>query len=271
MTFGADLEAILDSITAPIIVKDERFRFRFLNEAACALVGRGPSDLIGCTDYDIRPTAEADRIREIDRRVLFAGEEISVEEEIAVSGGVLKTLLTRTCRASLTRGNTSEKVIVATILDVTERRKAESELHASEEHYRSLVELHPQVPWTADPSGQVLEIGPRWKETGYAPQEALGTGWEQATHPDDLDPVQQAWAKSLETGAPLDIEFRLAAAAGGYSWYRGRAAARRAEDGTILRWYGTVENVDEALAGGCIRIGAKCRPPSSFLLPRKPA
>ncbi|ACP21611.1 conserved hypothetical protein (plasmid) [Sinorhizobium fredii NGR234] len=245
MTVGADFEAILNAIPVPIIVKDEQFRFSFLNEAACALVGRRPGDLIGCTDYDIHPTAEADRIREMDKRVLCTGEEVSIEAEIVVTGGELRTLLTRTCRAELTRGNTSENVIVATILDFTERRRAESELHASEEHYRSLVELHPQVPWTADPSGQVLEIGPRWENTGFAPNEALGEGWAKATHPDDLDPVQQAWAKSLETGEPLDIEFRLAAAEGGYSWYRSRAATRRAEDGSILRWYGTVENIDD--------------------------
>ncbi|NRP74904.1 putative signaling protein [Ensifer psoraleae] len=245
MSFGADLEAILNAIPLPIIVKDSHFRFRFLNEAACSLVGRRPSELIGCTDYDIHPAAEADRIREIDKRVIGTGQEVSVEEEIAVPGGELRFFVTGKCRAALTRGDTSAHIIVATILDVTERRRAEAELRASEEHYRALVELHPQVPWTADPSGQVLEIGPRWENTGFAPKEALGGGWARAMHPDDLDDVQRGWSKSLATGEPFDIEFRLAAAEGGYSWFRGRAGARKAEDGTILRWYGTVENIDD--------------------------
>ncbi|AUX78361.1 sensor domain-containing protein [Sinorhizobium fredii] len=245
MTFGADLEVLLNAIALPIIVKDEQFRFRFLNEAACSLVGRRPGDLIGRTDYDIRPAAEADRIREIDKRVLCTGEEVSVEADIARAGGELRSLLIRTCRAKLTRTDASETIIVATILDVTEQRRVEAELQASEEHHRALVELHPQAPWTADPSGQVLEMGPRWENTGFAAKEALGGGWAKAMHPDDLNDVQREWSKSLKTGEPLDIEFRLAAAEGGYSWFRGRAAARRTEDGSIRRWYGTVENIDD--------------------------
>ncbi|WP_272939100.1 MULTISPECIES: PAS domain-containing protein [Sinorhizobium] len=67
------------------------------------MVGRRPGDLIGRTDYDIRPAAEADRIREIDKRVLCTGEEVSVEEDIAQAGGELRSLLIRTCRAKLTR------------------------------------------------------------------------------------------------------------------------------------------------------------------------
>ncbi|PDT44759.1 PAS domain S-box protein [Sinorhizobium fredii] len=245
LTFDADFEAILNAIPQPIIVKDEHFRFLFLNDAACMLIGRARCDLIGHTDYHILPTAEADRYRDMDIGVLSTGEEVSVEEPIAVPGGDVRRLVTRKSRAILTRGSSSEKVIVAIVLDVTECRTAEAALQASVEHHRSLTELHPQVPWTADPSGEVLEIGPRWEKTGYAPKEALGAGWAKAMHPDDLDEVQREWAKSLATGEPLDVEFRLAAAEGGYSWYRSRAATRRAEDGSILRWYGTVEDIDD--------------------------
>ncbi|MDK1494533.1 PAS domain S-box protein, partial [Sinorhizobium sp. 7-81] len=242
--FDHELEVILDAVPQPIIIKDELSRFRFLNSAACALVGRARSDLIGRTDYDILSAAEADRIREIDKHVLRTGAELTFEEDITLSDGAVRSLATQKRRAELASSGAKERLIVATILDVTACRKAETELRISEEHYRSLIELHPQVPWTANPSGEILEVGPRWKDiTGFEAADALKRAG--AIHPDDLDEVQRLWSRSLSTGEPLDVEFRLATAEGCYRWFRSRAAARKAQDGAIVRWYGIVENVDD--------------------------
>jgi diguanylate cyclase (GGDEF)-like protein/PAS domain S-box-containing protein len=244
--FDHELEVVLDAIPQPIIVKDELFRLRFLNNAACTLVGRARGDLIGRTDYDMLPVAEADRIREMDKQVLTTGEERSLEEDISVADGTVRNLMTQKRRVELASGPSKERLIVATILDVTKCRKAEAKLHGSEEHYRSVIKLHSQVPWTAGPSGEILEVGPRWKEiTGFEAADAFGMEWAKAIHPENLGDVQRRWSSSLSTGEPLDVEFRLATAEGHYRWFRNRAAAWKAEDGMIVRWYGIVENVDD--------------------------
>lgn len=237
-------DSILDAVPQPIFVKDSQFRFRYVNEAACTFFGRKRREVIGCTDYDFRTDREAKRIRELDQRVLRTGDQLVLEEEITLPGGAVRTVMTHRCRTKLTTAP-AEQVVVTTLLDVSAQRRAEAELKASEEHYRALIELHPQVPWTANPSGEVLEMGPRWKTTGFDPTDALGTRWAQAMHPDDLADVQRQWSHSLKTGQPLDIEFRLRSVEGGYCWFRSRAAARRANDGKIVRWYGTVENIDD--------------------------
>ncbi|WP_405047741.1 EAL domain-containing protein [Rhizobium lentis] len=242
--FDHEFETILDAIPQPIIIKDELSHFRFLNTAACALVGKTRRDLIGRTDCDILPGVEANRIREMDKEVLRTGTDLSVEEDITLSDGTVRNLVTQKRRVELASGGSKERLVVATIEDVTACRKAETELRNSEEHYRSLVELHPQVPWTANRSGEVLEVGPRWKDiTGFEAADALNRA--KAIHPDDLDDVQRLWSRSLVTGEALDVEFRLATAEGGYRWFRNRAAARKAQDGTIVRWYGILENVDD--------------------------
>lgn len=242
----AELGVILNAIPQPIIIKDEHSRIRLLNDAACALLGKSREDLIGRTDREFLPAAEADRIREMDEQVLRTGDELSFEEDIALADGTVRNLVIQKRLAISAREGSKDRLIVATISDVTASRRAERELRASEDHYRSLVELHPQVPWIANPSGEVLEVGPRWKEiTGIEAADALGTGWVKAMHPDDLECVWRQWTQSIATGRPLDAEFRLATAEGYYRWYRNRAAARRADDGTIFLWYGIVENVDD--------------------------
>nr|WP_026622738.1 bifunctional diguanylate cyclase/phosphodiesterase [Ensifer sp. WSM1721] len=242
--FDCELEAILDAIPQPIIIKDALSRFRLLNSAACALVGKERSELIGRTDYDILPAAEADRIREMDVEVLETGNGASFEEDITLADGTVKNLVTQKRRAELASGNTRERFVVATILDVTACRKAETELRLSEEHYRSLIELHPQVPWTAKPSGEIIDVGPRWKDiTGFEAADALRRA--ESIHPDDRDAMQRLWSKSRLTGDPLDIEFRLITAEGCYRWFRNRAAARKTGDGKIVRWYGILEDIDD--------------------------
>lgn len=136
-----------------------------------------------------------------------------------------------------------------TLEDVDDRRDGTQQalvdaLTESQQHYRWSVELSPQVPWTAAPDGTVEEVGPRWADlTGYAPAQALGTGWVLSLHPDDVEPTLTIWKDRLRTGEPVDLDYRLRLVDGSYRWMRARAAARRDERGNIVRWYGTLEDI----------------------------
>jgi len=136
--------------------------------------------------------------------------------------------------------------VSVSVVDITRRKKAEQALAESEDHYRHTVELNPQVPWTADPDGMILDASQRWESlTGLTIQESLGNGWIRALHPDDLQPTSRTWSVAVRTGTPLDCQYRIRHVDGSWRWMRARAAPRRGEDGEIIRWYGTVEDVDD--------------------------
>ena len=119
-------------------------------------------------------------------------------------------------------------------------------LQESEENQRYILELSPQIPWTADPSGLITDAGPRWlSTTGLSREQALGLGWIQALHPDDVAETKRLWAQALQRGQPVDLEYRLQTREGGYRWFRAYAAPRLGAVGGILRWYGTVEDIHE--------------------------
>jgi diguanylate cyclase (GGDEF)-like protein/PAS domain S-box-containing protein len=125
--------------------------------------------------------------------------------------------------------------------DVHEQELTLARLRESEEHYRYTVELNPQIPWTADPQGNILDAGPRWTElVGTAPQR-----WIEALHPDDVEATLESWSHSLRTGARVDLRYRLRGMDGAYRWFRVRAGPRYSETGAILKWYGVVEDIDE--------------------------
>ena len=116
----------------------------------------------------------------------------------------------------------------------------------SEEHYRSAVDLNPQIPWTAAANGSIEEASPRWLElTGMTFEQARGSGWTRAVHPKDLDALVSHWKTSCKSGADFDAEYRLRVRDGSYRWCRARAAAKRDPTGGLLRWYGTTEDIHE--------------------------
>ncbi|CAO4148418.1 hypothetical protein LPLAFNJD_LOCUS2694 [Methylorubrum aminovorans] len=145
--------------------------------------------------------------------------------------------------------------MVGILSDVSEAKAVEARLRESEDHHRHAVELSPQIPWTADAHGRITEAGPRWLElTGMTAAQTLGHGWTSAVHPDDLPPTTVKWACALDERCPLDTEYRVRLRSGQYRWFRAYAAPRLASDGSVLRWYGTLEDIhDRKLAEAGLR------------------
>ena len=127
-----------------------------------------------------------------------------------------------------------------------EAKKVEAALRQSEDHFRATTELAPQIPWTADPQGRITDFSDRWLSyTGASRHAALGEGWTHLIHPEDLSALSALWERAVATGEPYDAEARVQSAHGEHRWCNMRAVPRRDASGRIVRWYGTVEDVEE--------------------------
>ncbi|MDQ1077483.1 EAL domain-containing protein [Pseudoroseomonas cervicalis] len=116
----------------------------------------------------------------------------------------------------------------------------------TQENQRWATTLAPQAPWTADPEGSILEVGPGLLAWLGQPAEALrGRGWLRWVPPAEREAAEAAFGRAMASGEPLDSEFPLQGADGALRWMRSRAAPRRDAAGRILRWYGTIEDVHE--------------------------
>lgn len=135
--------------------------------------------------------------------------------------------------------------------------KTLEELRQTKDHHRAYVELNPQIAWVADPQGQVTEIAPLWEKLVGVPREdGVGGGWARVIHPDDLPRVADRWREAIRTGDDegADARYRIQLVDGSYRWFRARARPRRDEDGTILAWYGSLEDIhDQVLAEAALR------------------
>src|SRR3954468_21232452 len=60
-------------------------------------------------------------------------------------------------------------------------------LQEDETLYRHAVELSQQIPWTSDPEGRIVQVGPGWADLLDMPfEELLGSGWIRLVHPEDV-------------------------------------------------------------------------------------
>lgn len=121
-------------------------------------------------------------------------------------------------------------------------------LQQSQDHYRASVELNPQIPWIADPSGALTELSPRWAHlTGMDLSEGLGWGWLRVLHPDDAGKARGVWDEVIaaEGRTRGDTRYRIRLADGSYRWFRARVSARHGADGGVTAWYGTLEDIHE--------------------------
>jgi diguanylate cyclase (GGDEF)-like protein/PAS domain S-box-containing protein len=125
--------AMIDQVPDYLFVKDIDSRFVIANRAVAADVGAEPDDLIGKTDFDIHSAERARQFLADEQHVIATGQPmIDIDEFIVDMNGRQKWLST----SKLPLRNAGGEIIgiVGICRDVTERKRAEEQIHFMAHH-----------------------------------------------------------------------------------------------------------------------------------------
>lgn len=136
--------------------------------------------------------------------------------------------------------------LLASVVDITERKRAEQRITDSEAQFRALAETVPHLVWTCGADGRCEYLSPQWVEyTGMPEKEHLNFGWLQQVHPEDRERTKRAWNEACASDQSFDVEYRLLGHDGAHQWFKVRAVAQKNEQGEVLKWYGSNTNIQD--------------------------
>ncbi len=144
------------------------------------------------------------------------------------------------------RDETGELKLMGTVMDVTERVKAEEALRQSEAHLRKVINTIPGLVWSAQADGYVEFHNQRWIDyTGLTQEQAIGWGWRVAIHPEDLPALQAKWHALLQAGTAGEGEARFRRFDGVYRWFLFRGVPLHDATGKLVKWYGANTDIED--------------------------
>ncbi|HEX6938276.1 MAG TPA: PAS domain S-box protein [Longimicrobiales bacterium] len=194
-------------------------------------------------DFYVDPS-DRERYQEaIERHGALRGFEVQFRRK---DGSILDCILKATVRRAYDGAVLGYHGIIQ---DVTEQKRAERALRASEERYALAVRGANEGLWDWDLEADVVYYSPRWKSMLGLREEDVGTApdeWFHRVHEEDREALRRAIDDHLAGRTPhFQHEHRMRHQDGSYRWMLSRGLAVRTADGVPYRMAGSQSDITD--------------------------
>jgi PAS domain S-box-containing protein len=192
--------AIFDASADALVLWDSNVRRVDVNPAYLQLFGYTREEVIGGEFSRSIPVQYADRRRELVRRTL-AGESCQAELESVRKNGEHIQVEVRTIPFQ----HRGEPHVLAIVRDVTERKRAEAAIRASEEQYRAIFDASLDALVLRDENFRIVDVNPAFLAmTGRTREFFIGRE-HIISRPDDGESYRRD-VERLKAGEPIQVE-----------------------------------------------------------------
>jgi PAS domain S-box-containing protein len=170
------------------------------NRAACKLVGRKKSELVGQHQRILHPPQEMEgELTTTFKQHLGEKEGKTVETQVITKNGEIKEVAIKANIIEF-RG---KKLLQGIFRDITERKQAEKTLQEAKTRFENLFETANELIITTDAEGWVLHVNKEIEKlSGYSKKELIGKSILEIAYPEDKDKYVQFWQDILNGLSP---------------------------------------------------------------------
>ncbi|MDQ2969832.1 MAG: PAS domain S-box protein [Acidobacteriota bacterium] len=167
----AQSAAFMDNSPAVAFLKDAEGRFVYVNRRFEQVFRIKSEDVLGKTDSEWLPADTAAKLRANDAAVLAAGQPMQFEESVAAPDGARNWIVSKFPFSD----GSGAAFVGGVAVDITERKRAEEALRASEDLHRDLTEHSHVLICVHDLEGRILTVNAAAaKNLGYDRSVHLG-------------------------------------------------------------------------------------------------
>lgn len=195
----------IDALAEGVVIIQEGV-IRYANQAAAALIGRAPEQIVGAALRDF----------------VSIDEQTDLTRPLRVDAPEGRTAWVRVSQAAIAwQGKPATLVSVA---DVTEQQRADEALRKSEEHYRTVIDNVSETIIIAQ-GNRLVFANPRAEElTGFTVAELTARPFVQLLHPDDVARVADRYGRRMRgEEAERYTQFRVLRKDGSHVWVESSA------------------------------------------------
>ncbi len=239
------LRDVLDCLNVPVAVKDASYRFVMLNREYERLQGRGRSELVGKTVFDLFPDGSAEEFHHDDRRALETRTAVRNEVEVPQPDGSIRYF--HMVRSPLCDSAGRVYGLVGVGTDVTAARREAEALHEAHERFEQVFQNAAIGMAVVSLEGRFVKVNRALCElTGHAEAALLASSFADVTHPDDVD-ADRAEAERLLAAevASYEMEKRCICADGRVVWVLLSVSLVRTAQHEPLQYIAQLQDISE--------------------------
>jgi PAS domain S-box-containing protein len=239
------LQLFIEHAPASLAMFDREMRYLAASRRWMTDYGLGDRDVRGQSHYDLFPEVP-ERWKAVHRRTL-EGEIVRADEDRFVrADGKVQWVRWETRPWHEADGAIGGLVIFTE--EITDRKLAEEALRESELRFRTMISAIPPLSYETNADGANIFTSDQWLAyTGITAEESAGTGFIRAYHPDEAEDVLAQWNAAVRSGTSFERKCRIRAADGSYRWFLNRARPGRDAEGRIVRWAGSLTDIDDLI------------------------
>lgn len=191
---------IMEQASDGIFIADLEGRYLDVNPKGCQMLGYSREEILGLGIRDLVPPSWREHVKPHIEEVLQA-RQLMMESQLLCKNGTY-------LEVEVSAGVMDENTLLATVRDITERKRSENALRESEEKFRLITENMGDMVALLDIEGKRLYNSPSYRQVfGKIPQ--AGSDSFQDIHPEDRERIRSQFIETARNGEGRRAEYRF--------------------------------------------------------------